>query len=45
MLNETPLLDIKPFILYVDCVNANKLGWLEGKSHKIGDEKSDYRFE
>ncbi len=44
VLNETPLLDIKPFIPDVDCVNADKLGWLEGKSHKMGDEKSDDRF-
>ena len=44
VLNETPLLDIKPFIPDVDCVEADKLGWLEGKSDNMGDKKSDNRF-
>lgn len=44
VLNETPLLDIKPYIPNVDCVKADKLGWLEGKSEKMGDAKSDNRF-
>ena len=44
VLNETPLLDIKPFIPDVDCVTAEKLGWLERKSHKMGEKKSDNRF-
>jgi len=45
MLNETPLIDIKPFIPDVDCVKVDKMGWLNGKSHKMGDEESDNRFE
>ncbi|MEA3316736.1 MAG: tRNA (N6-threonylcarbamoyladenosine(37)-N6)-methyltransferase TrmO [Bacteroidota bacterium] len=44
ILNETPLIDIKPFISDVDCVKADKMGWLDGKSHKMGDKKSDSRF-
>lgn len=45
VLNGTPLLDIKPFIPDVDSPAVDKLGWLEGKSNKMGDSKSDSRFE
>lgn len=44
VLNETPLLDIKPFIPDVDCVKADKLGWLDKKSNQMKDKKSDSRF-
>jgi tRNA-Thr(GGU) m(6)t(6)A37 methyltransferase TsaA len=44
MINETPLLDIKPYIPDVDSVNTFRLGWLEGKTLKMKDEKSDSRF-
>ncbi len=44
VLDNTPLLDIKPFIPDVDCVKVEKVGWLEGKSNKMGDKKSDTRF-
>ena len=44
VLDKTPLLDIKPFIPDVDYVKVEKLGWLEGKSDKMADKKSDRRF-
>ncbi|MGE0088060.1 MAG: tRNA (N6-threonylcarbamoyladenosine(37)-N6)-methyltransferase TrmO [Bacteroidales bacterium] len=44
MLNKSPLLDIKPYISDVDYVEVDKMGWLKGKSHKMGDKKSDNRF-
>ena len=44
VLNETPLLDIKPYISDIDSVEVQKLGWLDGKSQKMGDTKSDKRF-
>jgi len=44
VLNETPLLDIKPLIPDVDFAEVDKLGWLEGKSNKMGDKKADNRF-
>ncbi|MDA3953514.1 MAG: tRNA (N6-threonylcarbamoyladenosine(37)-N6)-methyltransferase TrmO [Bacteroidales bacterium] len=44
ILDGTPLLDIKPFIPDVDCPNVDKLGWLEGKSDKMKNKKSDKRF-
>ncbi len=44
VLDGTPLLDIKPFIPDVDSPDVQKLGWLEGKSDKMGEKKSDIRF-
>jgi len=44
VLNGTPLLDIKPLIPDVDFAEVDKLGWLEGKSNKMGDKKADNRF-
>jgi len=44
VLNGTPLLDIKPLIPEVDFAEVDKLGWLEGKSNKMGDKKADNRF-
>jgi len=44
VLNETPLLDIKPLIPDVDFAEVDRLGWLEGKSNKMGDKKADNRF-
>lgn len=44
VLDNTPLLDIKPFIPDVDCVKVDKMGWLQGKSNQMGDKKSDERF-
>ncbi len=45
VIDGTPLLDIKPFIPEVDGPKAEKLGWLEGKSDKMGHKQSDKRFE
>lgn len=44
VLDGTPLIDIKPLIPDVDFVEVTKLGWLEGKSNKMGAKKSDKRF-
>jgi len=44
MLNETPLLDIKPYIPDVDSVVVEKMGWLEGKADKMSDKRADNRF-
>lgn len=44
VVNGTPLLDIKPFIPDVDSPKVDKLGWLEGKSNKMSEKKSDKRF-
>lgn len=44
ILNGTPLLDIKPYIPDIDCHEVNKIGWLEGKSGKMKDKRSDSSF-
>lgn len=44
VLDETPLIDIKPLIPDVDFADVTKLGWLEGRSNKMGDKTSDKRF-
>jgi len=45
MLNETPLLDIKPFYPKYDNRKKVKYGWLEAKEHvDINKIKSDNRF-
>ncbi len=44
VLDGTPLIDIKPLIPDVDFAKVEKLGWLEGKTEKMGDKKADKRF-
>ncbi len=45
IINETPLLDIKPFVLDFDAAEEHKLGWLSQHIHKISALKSDNRFD
>ena len=45
MLNETPLLDIKPYIAGFDIHKTEKQGWIEKKTGKLTQVKSDKRFE
>jgi tRNA (adenine37-N6)-methyltransferase len=44
MLNQTPLLDIKPYLPEVDALNDARIGWFEGKTEKFESYKSDNRF-
>ncbi len=44
IVDQTPLLDIKPYIPEVDSQNAVKLGWLEGKIIKMKEDLADGRF-
>ncbi|MCB2195630.1 MAG: tRNA (N6-threonylcarbamoyladenosine(37)-N6)-methyltransferase TrmO [Bacteroidetes bacterium] len=44
VINNTPLLDIKPFIPDVDSPTIEKLGWLQNKSDKMKEKRSDNRF-
>ena len=44
VLNETPLLDIKPFVDDFDFVKDSKKGWLETNAIKSKTMKSDNRF-
>ena len=43
VLDETPLLDIKPYVPAFDCFGACRVGWLEGKG--IQPVMADDRFE
>jgi tRNA-Thr(GGU) m(6)t(6)A37 methyltransferase TsaA len=45
MIDGTPLLDIKPYIPDFDIHEIDKCGWLENKSDKLNEIKSDSRFE
>lgn len=44
MLNETPLLDLKPYVPQFDAVDADKIGWLETNIEKHWTTKDDGRF-
>jgi len=44
MVNDTPLLDIKPFVPAVDHREVTRIGWLEKNIHKMAKTKDDGRF-
>jgi len=45
MLNETPLLDIKPYVPDFDIHKTEKNGWIKNRTDKLNEIKSDKRFE
>ena len=45
MLNGSPLLDIKPYYCYFDQQTQVRNGWLEGKTLRPENLRSDKRFE
>lgn len=45
IINNTPLLDIKPFVPDFDAATDVKIGWLTKSKHKVSTMKSDSRFE
>jgi tRNA (Thr-GGU) A37 N-methylase len=45
MLNETPLLDIKPYVPEFERIHDVRIGWLEQAKGKVRTKKSDDRFE
>jgi len=44
VVDETPLLDIKPYVPEFDVREVNKTGWLEKEVHKLSTSKDDGRF-
>jgi len=44
ILNETPLLDIKPYVPEFDCCPNAKSGWIDKHKESISNKKSDNRF-
>jgi len=44
ILDNTPLLDIKPYIANFDRVKESKSGWLTATDHEVSQKRSDCRF-
>ncbi len=44
VLNNTPLIDIKPYVPRFDIKTVTRSGWLETTQHKVGSTRSDKRF-
>ncbi len=44
VVDQTPLLDIKPYVPDFDARETNKIGWLEDKTKKIKKTIADRRF-
>ena len=44
ILDGTPLLDIKPYVLDFDSRMTKRIGWLSGKSGNVHKTRSDGRF-
>lgn len=44
IIDKTPLLDIKPYIPVFDIHKTEKTGWIENKTDKLDQVKSDKRF-
>lgn len=44
VLNDTPLLDIKPYVPVFDAQGQVKSGWLENESRDVSAQRADSRF-
>jgi len=44
IIDQSPLLDIKPFLPIIDDIQGVRLGWLTGKIEQFSQKKSDDRF-
>jgi tRNA-Thr(GGU) m(6)t(6)A37 methyltransferase TsaA len=44
MIDQSPLLDIKPYLPMIDDIQGLRLGWLTGKVEQFSQKKSDDRF-
>lgn len=44
VLDQTPVIDIKPYVADFDQCNADRFGWFEGKSGNAKHHQSDERF-
>lgn len=44
ILDQTPLLDIKPFVTEFDHHRVDRTGWLEKTSGEVQKKRSDHRF-
>jgi tRNA-Thr(GGU) m(6)t(6)A37 methyltransferase TsaA len=44
VLDETPLIDIKPYIAAFDEVQGSRSGWMQATQQEVSDKRSDCRF-
>ena len=44
IVDGTPLLDVKPYVPAFDVRDADRIGWLEEKIHKLHKTRDDGRF-
>ena len=44
IVDGTPLLDIKPYVSGLDGIEAERTGWLSGKTGRVHEAKADERF-
>ncbi|MDY6792895.1 MAG: tRNA (N6-threonylcarbamoyladenosine(37)-N6)-methyltransferase TrmO [Thermodesulfobacteriota bacterium] len=44
VVDQTPLLDIKPYIPEFDIRKADRIGWIEKKANKVKNTQDDGRF-
>lgn len=44
MLNNTPLLDIKPYVPSFDQHDVDRIGWLEDRINRLPETRDDGRF-
>jgi len=44
VLDQTPLLDIKPYIAAFDAVGNSTSGWMRAKAEEVAEKRSDERF-
>lgn len=44
VLDNTPLLDIKPYIAAFDGVKNSRSGWMKGSTEEVAEKRSDNRF-
>jgi tRNA-Thr(GGU) m(6)t(6)A37 methyltransferase TsaA len=45
LLDGTPVLDLKPYVPEFDAVQAERIGWFEGKAAHVHSVRADGRFE
>ncbi len=45
LLDETPVLDLKPYVPTFDHVDAERVGWFEGRAADVHRLRADARFE
>lgn len=45
LLDGTPVLDLKPYVPAFDCVQAERIGWFDGRADRVHQVRADGRFD